>query len=145
MSSVIATSAPAPRFRKKTVAATLALLLGWAGAHHAYLGRRLAWVPLVFTALIVGIALWRDPPLFSQLPYYLVLIPLAAGFIESVVLCLTADARFDARYNVGQERRSANRWGAIVLGMVALNLGMFVILLHVVMASLAMVDGTLGL
>lgn len=145
MCSAIAAPVPAPRFRKKTVAATLALLLGWAGAHHAYLGRRLAWVPLIFTLLVVGLALWREPPLFSQLPYYLVLIPLAAGFIESVVLCLTSDARFDARYNEGQTLRSANRWGAIILGMVALNLGIFVILLHVVMASLAMVDGTLGL
>lgn len=143
MSSLAA--APAPPFRHKTVAGLLALLLGWAGAHHAYLGRRHAWVPLTATVLIVGIALWREPPLFSQLPYYLVLLPLAAGFIEAVVLCLTPDARFDARYNAGQDRRSANRWGAIILGMISLNVGMFVILLHVVKASLAMVDGTLGL
>ncbi len=144
MSAALAPTA-APFFRQKTAAAALALLLGWAGAHHAYLGRRLAWLPLAFTALVVGIALWRDAPVFSQLPYYLVLLPLGAGFVEALVLCLMSDERFDARYNAGQTRRSANRWGAIILGMVSLNLGMGIVVLHVVMASLAMVDGTLGM
>lgn len=136
---------PARPFRHKTTAGLLALFLGWAGAHHRYLGRRFAWIPLTFTLLIVGLALWREPPVFSQLPYYLIVIPLAAGFIEGLVLCLMSDERFDARYNPGHEQRSANRWGAIILGMFTLNLGMGVIVLHVVLASLAMVDGTLGL
>lgn len=133
-------------FRHKTLAAILAFFLGWAGAHWWYLGRRMPWLPLLFSGVVLGLAAWRDTPLTSQLgTYYLFLIPLVAGFVESLVLCLMEDRRFDARYNPGQSRQSRNGWGAVILAIVFLLAGMAIVMSHVVAISLAMVEGTLRL
>ncbi len=134
---------PSRGFRHKTIAALLAFTLGWAGAHWWYIGRRMPWLPLLATVVILGVALWRDVPLVSQIWYYLILIPLAAGFIEAIVFCLMDDRRFDARYNPGQDRQSANGWGAVILCIVFVWIGTGVVMGHVVVMSLAMVDGSL--
>ncbi|MCK9513463.1 MAG: TM2 domain-containing protein [Pigmentiphaga sp.] len=140
------TPASPPSFRHKTLAAVLAFFLGWAGAHWWYLGRRLPWLPLLASVLILGFAFWRETPLTSQLGgYYLFLIPLVAGFTEAMVLCLIDDRRFDARYNRGQARQSNNGWLAVLLAIAFLLLGMSVIVSHVVTVALAMADGTLRL
>nr|MBF0683160.1 TM2 domain-containing protein [Pseudomonas sp.] len=139
--SVVSTS---PRtFRHKTVAALLAFLLGWAGAHWWYLGRPRPWIPLAFTALIVGVAALRPAPFFSQLWYYLILIPLTAGFVEALVLSLRSDAKFDARYNPGHTEKSRNGWGAVLIAIATLFIGMSIIMGHVVVASLEMAADTL--
>lgn len=140
--SVLSTS-PRP-FRHKTIAALLAFLLGWAGAHWWYLGRPRAWVPLVFTLVILGVAALRPAPFFSQLWYYLILIPLAAGFVEALVLSLMTDARFDARYNPGHTEQSQNGWGAVLIAIATLFIGMAIIMGHVVVASLELAADTLG-
>lgn len=139
------TTTPSSRpFRHKTVAGVLSFLLGWAGVHWWYLGRPRAWLPLAFTLLIVIVAALRPTPFYSQLWYYLILIPLVAGFVEALVLTLMSDARFDAKYNPGQTRQSKNRWGAVLIAMAALFIGMAILMGHVVVASLEMVAGTLG-
>ncbi|GAA5234609.1 TM2 domain-containing protein [Verticiella sediminum] len=132
-------------FRHKTLAGLLAFCLGWAGAHGWYLGRRYAWLPLLATATILTTVWLRAAPWHDQLLYYLVLVPLVAGFVEALVLCLMSDERFDARYNASQQRRSRSGWGAVILAMAILLIGMSIIMAHVVVASLAMVDGSLGL
>src|SRR5690606_36311003 len=132
-----------PPFRHKTVAALLSFLLGWAGAHWWYLGRPRAWLPLAFTVLILGVALLRPAPIFSQLWYYLILIPLVAGFVEALVLSLISDARFDARYNPGHTRQSRNGWGAVLIAIATLFIGMSIVMGHVVVASLEMAADTL--
>lgn len=137
-------STPSRPFRHKTIAALLAFLLGWAGAHWWYLGRPRAWAPLAFTMVIVGVAALRPVPFFSQLWYYLILIPLAAGFVEALVLSLMADTRFDARYNPGHAEQSRNGWGAVLIAIATLFIGMTVIMGHVVVASLEMAANTLG-
>lgn len=139
------TQASTPSFRQKTIAGLLAFFLGWAGAHWWYLGRRHGWLPLVFSLIVLGVAFARPEPLGDQIPYYLFLIPLSAGFIESVVLCLRSDEKFDARYNAGQARRSNNGWNAAILASLFLFFGMGTFMGHVVMFSLAMVEGTLVL
>ncbi|MGE4338558.1 MAG: NINE protein [Pigmentiphaga sp.] len=140
------TSAALPPFRHKTVAAVLSFFLGWAGAHWWYLGRRLPWLPLLASVVILGFAFWRDTPLTSQLgTYYLFLIPLVAGFTEAMVFCLIDDRRFDARYNPGHTRQSNNGWLAVLLAIAFLLAGMSVIVSHVVTVALAMAGGTLRL
>ncbi len=141
--SAVKVTAPEP-FRHKTVAALLAFFLGWAGAHWWYLGRPRAWLPLIFTLLIVTVALLRPSPFYSQLWYYLVLIPLVAGFVEALVLSLMPDAKFDARYNPGQVRQSQNGWGAVLIAIGSLFFGMTILMGHVVVASLEMAANTLG-
>lgn len=140
------TSVPTARapFRHKTVAALMAFFFGWAGAHWWYLGRRLPWLPLTFSIIVLTVSLYQTAPLGSQLGYYLFLIPLSAGFIEAVVLCLRADEKFDASYNPGHTRKSANGWSAVILAAFFLFFGMAAFMGHVVMFSLALNDGSLG-
>lgn len=143
--SSYASARPGPGFRHKTVAGLLAFVLGWAGAHWWYVGRRRAWLPPAFTAAVLIAAWLRPAPLPAQLLYYLVLVPVVAGFVEALIFCLMSDERFDARYNAGHGRRSANGWAPVLLAMAVLLIGMSIIMGHVVMASLEMVNGTLGL
>ena len=131
-------------FRHKTIAAILAFFLGWAGAHWWYLGRRWPWLPLAFSVVILSVAFWRETPLNSQLgTYYLFLVPLVAGFIEALVLCLMDDKRFDQRYNPDQDRQSHNGWAPVLLAIAFLLIGMTILMSHVVVLSLAMAEGTL--
>jgi TM2 domain-containing membrane protein YozV len=122
MTDADALVAPAPPFRHKAVAGLLALLLGWAGAHWWYLGRRHGWMLLVFSLLMIGAALraefWYRSPAF-----FLFLIPAVASHIEAIVLCLMSDARFDARYNAGSPRRSKTGWTPVLVAIATLLLG----------------------
>lgn len=131
-------------FRHKTIAGLLAFFFGWAGAHWWYLGRRLPWLPLVFSITVLAVSLYQTAPLGTQVGYYLFLIPLSAGFIEAVVLCLRSDEKFDASYNPGHVQKSANGWGAVILAALFLFFGMAAFMGHVVMFSLALNDGTLS-
>jgi hypothetical protein len=122
MTDAAALVAPAPPFRHKAVAGLLALLLGWAGAHWWYLGRRHGWMLAVFSLLMIGTALraefWYRSPAF-----FLFLIPVVASHIEAIVLCLMSDARFDARYNAGSSRRSKTGWTPVLVAIATLLLG----------------------
>ncbi len=132
-------------FRHKSIAAILAFFFGWAGAHWWYLRRRFAWLPLVATLAILLAASMRTTPFYAQLTYYLVLIPVMAGVIEALVLCLMSDERFDARYNSGHTRRSKTGWGPVLLAMFFLLVGTGILMGHIVMLSLEMAAGTLTL
>lgn len=131
-------------FRHKTVAGLLSFLLGWAGVHWWYLGRARPWLPLAFSLFIMLVAAWRPIPMLSQLWYYLILIPLVAGFVEALVLTLMSDKRFDARYNAGHDRQSSNGWGAVLIAAATLFIGIAILMGHIVLASLEMAAGTLG-
>jgi TM2 domain-containing membrane protein YozV len=69
------------RGKNKIVAALLAFFLGWAGAHHFYLGSNVA-------GIICIAATWLTCGIGGIL--YL---------IECVMLLIMPDAEFDARYN----------------------------------------------
>jgi len=100
---------------------------------------------LVATLTILLVASLRTTPFYSQITYYLVLVPIMAGVIESWVLCLMSDERFDARYNSGHSRRSKTGWGPVLLAMFFLLAGTGFLMGHVVMLSLEMAAGTLTL
>jgi len=123
---------PTRGFRHKTIAGLLAAVLGWAGAHWWYLGRRHGWIVLLFSLIMIGTALRSDVWYFHP-AFFLFLIPAVAGFIEALVICLTPDAKFDAKYNPGHTRRSQTGWGPVVVAAVTLAVGTAILMLGIVL------------
>lgn len=109
-------------FKHKTFAAALAMFGGTLGAHRFYLrGWRdpLAW--LCWPLLAVGV--WSaarfasggpsDPVARLALP--LLGLALGLALFQAVLIGLTPDARWDAKWNAGAGRVSASGWGAILV------------------------------
>lgn len=81
--------------KNKTLATLLAALLGGVGTHRFYLyGSRDKWA-------------WVHILLFP--------FSVFAGFLEALVIGLTPDEKWDARYNAGSGKRSASGWPLIIL------------------------------
>jgi len=95
---------PANYFRSKTVAGFLACFFGVLGLQGWYLKRPIAPVITLFSLVMLAWS-FTQPVWWDSIPFFFLFIPLWAGFIESAVYCLQADAKFDARYNVNQSRR----------------------------------------
>jgi TM2 domain-containing membrane protein YozV len=70
----------AGRGKNKVVAGVLALLLGWLGIHHFYLGSAGAGIIELLLSCIGGVG-W------------------IVAIVEGVLLLVMSDADFDARYN----------------------------------------------
>ncbi len=118
-----------PRYRNKTLAAWLALLLGAVGAHRLYLrGWRdgLAWLwPLPTMAGAFGF--WRLRVMGLDDGLGALLVPLlglslSAAMLTAIIYALTPDAKWDARHNPGQAATSTG-WGAVLAAIAALMLG----------------------
>lgn len=108
--------------KSKVLAGLLAFYGGWFGAHWYYLGRPRPWLLTLLALVMIAIALqspvwWDSPALF------VVFIPAVAGFIESLVLCLRSDEKFDARYNPGYRRVKHTGWGPVLVAISGLLLG----------------------
>lgn len=103
-------------FRHKALAALLASLLGALGVHRLYLGLRLWWLPLAVTMvclpLLVGVRNWYQTPAF-----FVVMVPVGAGFIHALVLALMPDEKFDARFNPDSARRNSSGWDAVLVAI----------------------------
>ena len=114
-------------FRHKAGAALLAAALGAFGAHRLYLGQRGWWLPLGVTMgclpLLIGVRNWYQTPAF-----FVLMVPVVAGFIAALVLALTPDARFDARFNAATERRNHSGWDAVLVAIAALMIGAIVLM-----------------
>lgn len=127
---------PPTPFRRKALAALLAAVGGALGAHRWYLGRRYAWLPLAVTAacipLLIGVRNWFQTPAF-----FIVVIPVVAGFVEALVLALMPDGQFDARYNASAGRTNRSGWDAVLVAIFSLMIGAIVL-----MASLALLFQT---
>jgi hypothetical protein len=80
---------------------------------------------------------WWDSPAF-----FLVFIPMIAGFIEGVVVCLFTDEKFDRVFNQGRAPAAPTGWGpvlvAILTTLVGATVGMFGIAMVVVYVYTAM-------
>ena len=137
---------PQKKFISKVKVGLLAALFGCVGAHWWYLGRPRAWmitaIGLVLMAASALAPVWWENPAF-----FLLYIPILAGFIEAIVLCLMSDARFDARYNPGQVRTRPSGWGPVLvaiftllIGTVLLMIGIAVIVVYV-WTALGWLDG----
>jgi hypothetical protein len=119
-------------FRRKSLAALLAFLLGAVGAHRLYLGRPLWWLPLATSALmlplLLGVRNWYQSPAF-----FVLMVPVTAGFIEALVLALMPDETFDARFNPGSGRRNASGWDAVLVAIATLMVGATVLITAIVL------------
>ncbi|MGB6106188.1 MAG: NINE protein [Pusillimonas sp.] len=125
------------RHRSKVAAAWLACLLGVFGAHAWYMGRPRAWVWTLFAVLMLMLMqlypVWWDSP-----PFLVLIVPIAAGFIEALVFALKPDEKFDAKYNAGSGRTTRTGWDAVIAAIVTtfvggtvLMFGLALIVMHV--------------
>jgi hypothetical protein len=118
-----------PRYRSKTIAAWLALVLGAFGVHRLYLhGQRdrLAWCfPLPTLVGLYGVlrmrALGQDDQL-SCLLIPLLGLMVSVGMLAAIVHALTPDEKWDARHNPGHAVAST-AWGPVMAAVMALFLG----------------------
>jgi len=115
------------KFRHKALAALLSFLFGAIGLHGLYLGLRFWWWPLTVTApgllWMFRTAFWYQSPAF-----FLVMIPVSAGFIHALVLALMPDTRFDARFNAGTTRTNHTGWDAVLVAIATLTAGSIVLI-----------------
>ncbi|MDE2368149.1 MAG: TM2 domain-containing protein [Burkholderiales bacterium] len=115
--------------RSKTVAAWLAALLGPLGAHRFYLhGWGDRWGRLLPLPTLVGLyGVWRMDRWGQDDRLAWVLIPvlgltIAAAMLSAIVIALTHDERWNARFNAGRAPAAAG-WGAVLAAIAALLLG----------------------
>src|SRR5690554_5494900 len=88
----------------------------------------------VIVALLAAFyPVWWDNP-----PFLLLIVPITAGFIESLVFSLKPDSWFDKRYNQGSGRTTRTGWGPVLIaifatlaGSSALLFGIALIVMHV--------------
>lgn len=117
--------------KNKTFATLLALVLGGLGAHRFYLKggtdrlglAHLCSVPIA--GLVYGLGQGRANPFWMLLP---LLVSWSVGFIEALVIGLTPDEKWDARYNAGSGKQSHSGWLVILLLIATMLVGMTVII-----------------
>jgi hypothetical protein len=123
-----------PPYRSKTIAAWLALLLGSLGVHRFYLhGRsdRRAWLyPLPTLAGLAGVLRMRNLGLDDGIAALLVPllgVSVSAAMLAGIVIALTPDEKWDARYNADQGVH-ATGWAPVLAAMAGLFVGAAVLL-----------------
>ncbi|MEJ7804873.1 MAG: NINE protein [Telluria sp.] len=111
--------------KNKTLATFLAVILGGLGAHRFYLRgsldklglAHLASLPL--SALVIGLAPDADW-FFKVLP---LLLSYVVGFVEALVIGVTADDKWDAAFNAGSGQRSHSQWYLALMLVVTMLMG----------------------
>ncbi len=92
LSSADLSEKPELLMKNKTVAATLALLMGIFGVHRFYLGQRfIGVVHLIFFFFAFGLTVDEGEPF--------ILAPALVGFIDAVLLFVMPPEEFDDKYN----------------------------------------------
>lgn len=113
------------RHKNKTLAALLAFLLGGLGAQRLYLrGWRDPWLWVHLACLP---AAWLVSTIAPQADGFYKLLPIIlsglAGFLEALVMGVTLDEKWDARYNAGSGRQSDSRWPVAVVLVFSMMIG----------------------
>jgi TM2 domain-containing membrane protein YozV len=116
--------------KNKTFATLLAVILGGLGAHRFYLRGSLDKLGIVhLMALPIAAMVYALAPqadwFFKVLP---LLLSYVAGFVEALVLGVTADEKFDATYNPKSGRKSDSQWYLALMLVVTMLLGMTVMI-----------------
>jgi len=111
--------------KNKTVATLLAFLFGSLGVHRFYLHGPKdigAWLHLI-TLPITGILLRIDAaqPLITILNPFV--ISVLASFIETFIIGLTPDDKWDLQYNQNSGRQSDSGWPIALLMVLTLGVG----------------------
>jgi len=121
-------------FRNKAFAALLASVAGAVGANRVYLGQRLWWLPPALTAatlpFVLGVANW-----YQTAPFFLLMVPVVAGFIQALAIALMPDDRFDAQFNAGHARRNQSGWAAVLVAVSTLLGGGVVLVSTIALAT----------
>ncbi len=121
-------------FKHKFVAALLAFIAGGLGLHRRYLGDGRWWLYAAW--LVTGMAAFA---LFGSKAHFWILVPALlpvwAGFAESMGIAVTDDARWDARHNAHSARRSDNGWNCVFLAIVVLLVGTTMCLTTIILAA----------
>lgn len=119
-----------PRFRSKTLTATLAFLLGSLGAHRFYLyGMRDAfgWLHLVATLLgIPGVLLLIATMRSSPLGWMLAVpgaLSLLIALLTAIVYGLRPDQKWDAQFNAGSDKHNRSGWPVVFVVIFSLFIG----------------------
>ena len=55
---------------------------------------------------MIGVRNWYQTP-----PFFVLMVPVVAGFIQALVIALMPDDRFDARFNASAARTESKRLG----------------------------------
>jgi hypothetical protein len=117
------------RYRSKTLAAWLALLGGPLGAHRFYLhgaGDLWAWLHPWPTLLgVAGVLRMRALGQDDQLAWLLIPIfglMIAQAMLAAILIGLTPDERWQARFNPGAPPRPSG-WAAVIAVIAALMVG----------------------
>jgi TM2 domain-containing membrane protein YozV len=115
------------RFRHKAFAALLAFLFGAFGINRLYLGQAVWWLPLAVSLAtipwLIGVDEWYQTPAF-----FVLVVPVVAGYIQALVIALMPDAKFDARFNPGAARVNRSGWDAVLVAIVTLMIGTIVLM-----------------
>jgi|SRR5882672_6172850 len=130
-------------FRHKALAALLAFIFGALGLHRLYLGQPRWWLPMSVTLLmiplLIGVRNWYQTPAF-----FVLIVPIAAGFVEALVIALTADAKFDARFNALSGRTNQSGWDAVLVAIVTLLVGTTILMTAIVLLFQTYFEHALG-
>lgn len=130
-------------FRRKSVAALLAFVGGSLGLHRVYLARPRWWLPLAVTAamlpLLIGVRNWYQTPAF-----FVLMVPVVAGFVEALVLALMPDEKFDARFNAGADRRNSSGWDAVLVAIATLLVGATILMTVIALLFQTIFETTAG-
>lgn len=114
-----------PAHKNKTLATLLAFALGGLGLHRFYLhGWKDSWgwlhlasVPACLAVLLLSGGRSGE---FTAIPLVLSML---AGFLQALVIGLTPDDKWDARFNPASGRRSASGWPIAILLVLTTGVG----------------------
>jgi TM2 domain-containing membrane protein YozV len=111
--------------KNKTLATLFGLLLGGVGAHRFYLRGPVDRLGLAHlcTVPMCGLIYGTQPEadwFFKILP---LLLSYIVGFVETFVIGLAPDEKFDAQYNAGSARQNDSRWPLALLLVANMLLG----------------------
>ena len=130
--------------KNKTLATALALTLGGLGAHRFYLHGNVDRIGLLHACSLPVAGLVHSQTegnmdaFFALLP---LLLSYIVAFIAALVIGLTPDEKWDARFNSGSGTRSRSNWVLAVLLIAALMIGATVLIATIARAFDLMYTG----
>lgn len=130
--------------KNKTLATALALTLGGLGAHRFYLHGNVDLIGLLHACslpvagLVYSQTEGNTDAFFALLP---LLLSYIVAFIAALVIGLTPDEKWDARFNPGSGTRSRSNWVLAVLLIAALMIGATVLIATIARAFDLMYTG----
>lgn len=126
--------APVPRQRSKLIAGLLAFLLGGLGLHRLYLGSPRWWIYAAW--LIAGMAIYGAIGTRTTAWIIVVaLMPVWAGFGESMAFCVMPDNRWDARFNPADPGHSRTGWACVLLAILVLLVGTTIVITAIIVGT----------